>query len=106
MQLLNLSKEVLSFDIRLAPKVAKKIKTTIELKPGKRSRTVQVTSVSQRRRLDHLVKKKQVDVLPVYDIGPSTGRGRAVASYVDEDVYTCYKCGGFLRTQTPSGIYL
>ena len=107
-QLLNRSTEVLSFDIRLALKVAKKAKTTIELKPGKRSRRVEMKSVSQRRRLDHLVKKKQVDVLPVYDIGPSTGRGRAVASYADEDVYTCYKCGGpiVFRGSPPTPVHI
>jgi hypothetical protein len=107
-QLLNRTKEVLSFNIRLAPKLAKKAKTTIELKPGQRSRSVQVSSVSQRRRLDNLVKEKQVEILPIYDIGPSTGRGRAVASYADEDVYTCYKCGGpiVFRGSPPTPVHI
>jgi hypothetical protein len=108
-RLLNRTKEVvLSFNIRLAAKLAKKAKTTIELKPGQRSRSVQVSSISQRRRLDNLVKEKQVEILPVYDIGPSTGRGRSVASYADEDVYTCYKCGGpiVFRGSPPTPVHI
>lgn len=107
-QLWNLTKEVIRINIRLAPKLAKKAKTTIELKPGQRSRSVQVSSVTQRRRLDNLVKEKQVEILPVYDIGPSTGRGRAVASYADEDVYTCYKCGGpiVFRGSPPTPVHI
>lgn len=107
-QLLNLSREVLSFEIKLVSKVAKKVKTTIKLEPGKRSRTVEASSVSQRRRLNNLVKKKQVDILPIYDIGPSTGRGRAVASYADEDVYTCFKCGGpiVFRGSPPTPVHI
>jgi hypothetical protein len=107
-QLLNRTKDVLCFNIRLAPTLAKKAKTTIELKPGQRSRSVQVSSISQRRRLDNLVKEKQVEILPVYDIGPSTGRGRSVASYADEDVYTCYKCGGpiVFRGSPPTPVHI
>ena len=107
-QLLNRSTKILSFDIKGVPKVAKKVKTTIELKQGKRSRKVEVSYISQRRRLGNLVKKKQIDILPVYDIGPSTGRGKAVASYADEDVYTCYKCGGpiVFRGSPPTPVHI
>ena len=65
-------------------------------------------SISQPRRIESLVKKKVVGILPVYDIGPSTGRGKSIASYVDEDVYICYKCGGpiVFRVSPPTPVHI
>jgi hypothetical protein len=90
----NLSGATIELAVVPTAKVAKKRKTTLTIRPGRESRTVDIQSVTQRQRLNNFVKRGQVTVAPVYDIGPSTGRSHAVGSYAAEDVYICYKCGG------------
>lgn len=109
-EILNKSDEQLELVVRPSPKPAreKKRKAALKVKPGEKSRPVEVRSITQRQRLSKLVKKGEAEVIPVYEIGPSTGRGGAVASYAYDDVYTCYKCGGpiIFRGDPPTPVHI
>ncbi|MFC2141251.1 hypothetical protein ACFLQP_03030 [Acidobacteriota bacterium] len=107
-QITNCSEKELTFDLGPTAKVAMKAKTTIKLKPGEQSRIVNERSLLQRSRLKRLAQKKKVTVDLIYDIGPSTGRGKAVASYGYEDVYICHECGGpiVFRGSPPRPIHI
>ena len=107
-QITNLSAESIELAVRPAVKAAEERKSTLRVKPGEKSRTVDVRSISQRRRLRALAARRQVSVTPVYEIGPSTRRGGAIASYADEDVYICYECGGpiVFRGNPPRPVHL
>jgi hypothetical protein len=93
-QLINHSKDSLNLEIKLPTKKTKKATRFVKLSPGKRSRIVFVRSISHRKQFESDVKNKKIEVLPVFDIGPATGRGKSVGSYINESVYTCDECGG------------
>jgi hypothetical protein len=107
-QITNCSENEFTFDLGPTAKVAMKEKMTIKLMPGEQSRIVSVRSLLQRRRLKQLMQKKQITIDPIYDIGPSTGRGKAVASYCYEDIYSCHECGGpiVFRGSPPRPIHI
>jgi hypothetical protein len=90
----NKTQEVLSLNIR--PPVEKiKVKiSTLSIKPNEKSRAVDVQSLSQKKRLNDLIKKNKVSLFPVEDIGPQKETTNAIGSYGAEDVYSCQRCGG------------
>jgi hypothetical protein len=93
-QIDNLTEDLVTLNVVPTPKVPIRKKTKLTIEAGKKSRSVDIHSISQRSKLRKLVKTGKVRLAPIYAIGPSTGRGKAVASYAHEDVYICYKCGG------------
>ena len=107
-QVTNLSPRTLELLVRPAPKRVPEREALLKVKPGKKSRPVDVRSIAQRRRLSKLVELGEAAISPIYEIGPSTGRGGAVASYADEDVYVCYDCGGpiVFRGSPPSPVHI
>ena len=104
----NTSEQRVSIDLAPATKARTREKTTVTVSPDKKSRLIDLKSVAQRRKLDHLVRDKKVMVEPNYEIGPTTGRKGAVASYVGESVYICYECGGpiVFRGSPPTPIHI
>lgn len=103
-QIENLSPEPLELLVRPAPKR----ETVLKVKPGKKSKTVDVRSIAQRRRLRKLVEKDEAAVIFDDEIGPALGYGRAVGSYGTEGVYRCYECGGpiVFRGHPPRPIHI
>ncbi len=107
-QIVNTSEQPVSIDVAPAIEARRREKTTVTVGPHKRSRIVDLKSVTQRRKLGRLVREKKVSIEPNYLIGPTTGRKGAVASYVGESVYICYECGGpiIFRGSPPTPIHI
>ena len=107
-QVMNLGPEPLELAMLLPPEAKPKAQTVVKLKPGEKSRTVDLRSIAQPERLSEAVENDKARVLARADIGPHTGRGRAVASYGIEDVYICYECGGAIvfREHPPRPVHI
>lgn len=80
--------------LKVSPKAPpeKKRVATIAIKPGRKSRPLDIKSIS-RARVDSLLDRKAIRLNPVKYIGPRVGPEPAVGSYFGENVYVCYKCG-------------
>jgi hypothetical protein len=107
-QIVNTSEERVSIDVAAATEARTREKTTVAVDPDRKSRVIDLKSVAQRRKLNLLVRGKKVLIEPKYDIGPTTGRKGAVASYAGESVYICYECGGpiVFRGSPPTPIHI
>lgn len=81
-------RESVSFDIRVSPKKTRKV-TVAE---GETSRTIRLSQVVQRKKLQSLAKKRRVKISRTL-IGPRYGPARSVGSWGYENVYICDKCG-------------
>lgn len=107
-QLLNRSGECVQLAIKIRrPKAPPKI-ARFTVKPKEKSRTIDLKAIREKKKLKHLVLERKLKVVPVLDIGPATGRGRALGSYYQEDVYTCYECGGpiIFRGDPPTPVHI
>ena len=78
-----------AFDVRVP---GKKRASRVKLAPGQASRTVPVSAIPQRRRLEALARRKSLMLVRSY-IGPKYSPG-AAGSLGSDDVYICDKCGG------------
>jgi len=78
----------IAFDVRLPKGKPRRI----ELAPGQTSRTVPLSAIPQRRRLESLAKRRRI-VLERSHIGP-TYSAVAAGSLGSDDVYICNECGG------------
>jgi len=107
-QIVNISEEPLSIEVAPETEARKREKTTVTVAPRERSRTLDLTSVTEPGRLNQLIQEKKILLKPHYEIGPTTGRRGAVASYVGESVYICYECGGpiIFRGSPPRPVHI
>jgi hypothetical protein len=78
----------LVFDVRLPKGKPRRI----ELAPGQTSRTVSLSAIPQRRRLESLAKRRRI-ILERSHIGPKYTPA-AAGSLGSDDVYICNECGG------------
>jgi hypothetical protein len=107
-QLLNDSTKPIAIVLRVPrPEAPARLKK-ISLKPKQRSRVVDLRTVRDQKRLRRLVSAKKLSLYPDFWIGPATGRGKAIGSYYEEDVYTCYDCGGpiVFRGAPPTPVHI
>ena len=106
-QILNRSEQAVTLKVRVPTKEGPKQEKTLRVRRKQKSRIIDVRSIPKAQ-LNKLAAQEQISVLPVYDIGPTTGRGGAIGSYGDEDVYTCYECGGAIvfRGRPPRPVHI
>lgn len=74
-QILNQSIKTLIFTIKPAVEKVKIITSYISIRPGEKSRAVDIRSISQRARLTNLIRKKQASIIHYNDVGPSFRKG-------------------------------
>lgn len=107
-QVVNLSSAALELAVRLPAKAKPKTEAVVKLKPGKKSRTVDLRSIVEPDQLSEAVDKGEATLLARADIFGAAIRRGAVASYGNEDVYICYECGGpiVFRGDPPRPIHI
>ena len=93
-QIQNISGESITIELAPAKEAGRRARATVTVQPDESSKAVDLGSVTERSKLSRLAEDKKISINPILEIGPPTGRKGAVASYVGESVYVCYKCGG------------
>ena len=108
LELLNISTQSLSFEIVPATEARTREITKVTIEPEESSRIIDQQSLREPGLLNKLEKEKKIQIMPVLDIGPSTGLKGAVGSFVGESVYICYKCGGpiIFRGSPPKPVHI
>jgi len=107
-RLLNKSRSSLDLVFRIPLPRAPSRTTKITLKPGEKSRLVDVKLLRKRKAFRDLVATKRLAVIPVFDIGPASGARGSTGWYDGDDVYTCYDCGGpiVFRGSPPTPVHI
>lgn len=92
----NTFSEPVSFDLELPkkPRERRKEVRRVTLTPSETSPPLHLGSITQRRKLKSLAKRKIVSIEPVPYIGPRIADYPSVGSFGYDDVYICYDCGG------------
>lgn len=106
--ILNQSQESVSIELAPAVEARTRERTTVTVQPDQGSRAIDLGSVRKPSKLNTLVKDDKISIEPIHEIGPSTGRKGAVASYIGESVYLCYRCGGpiIFRGSPPTPVHI
>lgn len=92
----NISTEPVTFDVELPqkPRDRRKELKRVTLTASETSPPLHLGSITQRRKLKSMAKKKIVSIEPVPYIGPRIADYPSVGSFGYDDVYICYECGG------------
>ena len=106
--LTNITKEILTLDIKPTEFVPEVKPSTIKIDPKKPSRAIYKKSLDKPARLRSLEQEKKLILTPIRHIGPPTKAKRSVGSFLGESVYICYECGApiIFRGSPPRPIHI
>jgi hypothetical protein len=104
----NMTEEIITLDIKPTELTPELKHATLDIDPKKPPHAIYKSSLDKPKRLRSLEQEKKLILTPIRYIGPPIRTKGAVGSFLGEDVYICYECGGpiIFRYHPPIPIHI